>query len=99
MPEIILTVNDRVALGAYRAAEKAGMRIPDDISVAGFGFFETTSMFAPPLAVINQDPRKLGVTAANLLIDEIEGRAKGLSKILIDEKFIISDSLMPALRS
>jgi LacI family transcriptional regulator len=93
MPEIILAVNDRIAFGAYRAAKEAGMKIPDDIAIAGFGFEETTSMFSPPLAVINQDPRKLGITAANLLIDEIEGRSKGQSEILIDEHFIINDSM------
>jgi LacI family transcriptional regulator len=93
MPDLILTVNDRVALGAYRAAREAGMKIPDDIAVAGFGFSETTSMFTPPLAVINQDPRKLGTTAANLIIDEIEGRSKGQSRILIDEQFIINESM------
>jgi LacI family transcriptional regulator len=93
MPEIILAVNDRVALGAYKAAKEAGMRIPDDIAIAGFGFEETTSMFNPPLAVINQDPRKLGISAANLLIDEIEGKSKGQSVILIDEQFIINDSM------
>lgn len=93
MPEIILAVNDRVALGAYKAAKEAGLRIPEDIAVAGFGFDETTSMFNPPLAVINQDPRKLGVIAANLLIDEIEGRSKGQSRILIDEQFIMNDSV------
>lgn len=94
MPEVILTVNDRVALGVYRAAKEAGMRIPDNIAVTGFGFNETTSMFTPPLAVINQDPRRLGVTAANLLIDEIEGKATGKSKILIDEEFITNDSIL-----
>ena len=90
LPELILAVNDRVALGAYRAAKEAGMRIPDDIAFAGFGFIETTSMFSPPLAVINQDPRLMGVTAANLLIDEIEGKVKGPSKVLIEEEFIMN---------
>jgi DNA-binding LacI/PurR family transcriptional regulator len=88
-----------VALGAYRSAKETGMSIPDDIAVTGFGFNETTSMFTPPLAVINQDPRKLGLTASNLLIDEIEGKARGQSKILIDEEFITNDSIKTALRS
>jgi LacI family transcriptional regulator len=98
MPELILAVNDRVALGAYRAAKDDGIKIPGDIAVAGFGFSETTSMFTPPLAVINQDPRKLGITAANLLIDEIEGRSKGRSRILLDEQFIINDPIKNQLR-
>jgi LacI family transcriptional regulator len=93
MPELILAVNDRVALGAYRAAREAGLNIPGDIAVAGYGFSETTSMFNPPLAVINQDPRKLGVTAANLLVDEIEGKITKHSKILIDENFIFNESM------
>jgi len=99
MPELILAVNDRVALGAYKAAKEAGMNIPGDIAIAGFGFIETTSMFTPPLAVINQDPRKLGVTSANLLIDEIEGKTKGRSQILIDEEFLFNDSVNAAFRT
>jgi LacI family transcriptional regulator len=93
MPEVIVAVNDRVALGAYRAAREAGMKIPGDIAIAGFGFRETTSMFSPPLAVIDQDPRKLGITAANMIIDEIEGKTEVGARILIDEKFIINDSI------
>jgi len=93
MPELIMAVNDRVALGAYRAASEAGLKIPGDIAIVGYGFCETTSMFTPPLAVINQDPRKLGITAANLLVDEIEGKVVKHSKILIDEQFIFNGSM------
>jgi DNA-binding LacI/PurR family transcriptional regulator len=98
MPEVILAVNDRVALGAYHAAREAGMRIPEDIAIAGFGFNETTSMFTPPLAVIDQDPRKLGITAANMIIDEIEGKAEVGKRIMIDEQFIINGSIKKQLK-
>jgi DNA-binding LacI/PurR family transcriptional regulator len=74
------------------------MRIPEDIAVTGYGFIETTSMFNPPMAVINQDPRKLGAAAANLLIDEIEGKSTKQSKILIEEEFIINDSIISKKR-
>ena len=37
LPEIILAVNDRVALGAYKAIRKTGLRIPDDIGIMGYG--------------------------------------------------------------
>jgi len=72
LPQIILTVNDRVALGVYKACRELGIKIPDDIGVAGFGFTETVEMFNPPLCVINQDPRKMGAVAANRLLDEIK---------------------------
>jgi LacI family transcriptional regulator len=72
LPEIILTVNDRVALGVYKACREVGLRIPEDIGVVGFGFPETAEMFSPPLAVIGQDPRLMGSTAAARLISEIQ---------------------------
>ena len=45
LPEIIFTVNDRVALGVYKAAAEKGMKIPEDIGVAGFGFKDTAQSF------------------------------------------------------
>lgn len=88
MPELILAVNDRVALGAYRAAGKSGMRIPDDIGIIGYGFSETAQFVSPALSIINQDPRHMGRIAANLLIDEImERNGSSGSKILVGEDF------------
>jgi len=89
LPEIIFTVNDRVALGAYKAAKEAGLRIPEDIGIFGYGFNEITDFFDPQLAVINQDPRKMGFEACKLLIDEIEKEIKsGSNKICIEEEFL-----------
>jgi len=88
LPEIILTVNDRVALGAYKAIRRAGLRIPEDIGIVGYGFSETAQLFSPTLSIINQDPRKMGNIAANLLLDEIEGKSIQLGmQVLIDEDF------------
>lgn len=91
LPEIIFTVNDRVALGVYKAAKEAGLRIPEDIGIVGYGFSETTDFFDPPLTVINQDPRRIAVEAVKLLINEIENMgksAKSRSSIIIDEEFL-----------
>jgi LacI family transcriptional regulator len=88
LPEIILAVNDRVALGAYKAIRKSGLDIPGDIGIIGYGFSETAQLFSPSLTIINQDPRKMGLIAVNTLIDEIleEEKPKPLS-IVIDEDF------------
>jgi LacI family transcriptional regulator len=89
LPEIIFTVNDRVALGAYKAALEAGLRIPEDISILGYGFNEITDFFDPQLSVINQDPRKLGQEAIKLLISEIENKNKKKQTVIsIDEEFL-----------
>jgi LacI family transcriptional regulator len=88
LPEIILAVNDRVALGAYKAIRKAGLKIPDDIGIVGYGFSETAQLFSPTLSIINQDPRRMGRIAANMLIDEIQGvSTTTTSEVLIEEDF------------
>jgi LacI family transcriptional regulator len=94
LPEVIFTVNDRVALGVYKAAKEEGIRIPEDISIFGYGFSEITDSFDPQLTVINQDPRKMGFEAVKLLISEIEGvTKKGQSKIFIEEELLLRKSV------
>jgi LacI family transcriptional regulator len=94
LPEVIFAVNDRVALGAYMAASEAGLRIPDDIAIMGYGFRETTNLFTPPMAVINQDPRKMGLIASSTLFNEIKhGTSAKQVKIRIGEDFIWNRSL------
>jgi LacI family transcriptional regulator len=94
LPEIIFTVNDRVALGAYKAVKEAGLRIPEDIGIFGYGFSEITDFFDPQFTVINQNPRKMGFEAAKLLISEIEDDTKkGKTRLLIDEEFLWKKSV------
>jgi len=89
LPDIIFTANDRIALGAYKAAKEAGLRIPEDIGIFGYGFTEITDFFDPPLTVINQDPRKMGLEAVKLLINEIDNKTKRVhSKINIEEDLL-----------
>jgi LacI family transcriptional regulator len=99
LPEIIFTVNDRVALGAYKAAMEAGLRIPEDIGIFGYGFNEITDFFNPQLTVINQNPRKLGQEAIKLLISEIENKTNKKKTILtIDEEFLWRGSVKRNLK-
>jgi LacI family transcriptional regulator len=95
LPEIILAVNDRVASGAYKAIRKTGLKIPDDIGILGYGFSDTAQLFSPTLSIINQDPRKMGRIAANLLIDEIQGISQNShTEILIEVDFQWNTSIL-----
>lgn len=93
-PEIIFTVNDRVALGAYNSAIEAGLKIPEDIGIIAYGFSETADLFNPQLSVINQDPRKMGLVSALNLFNEM--KVKSVNKITqttIEEKFLWNSSV------
>ena len=94
IPEIIFTANDRVAFGVYEAVREKGLKIPDDIGVLAYGFNETAQIFSPSLSVINQDPRKIGNTAAELLIKMIKNPdSKKNKNIIIDEEFVWNKSI------
>ena len=95
IPEIIFTVNDRVALGVYQAIAEIGLKIPDDIGVVGFGFKDTAQSFSPSLAIVNQNPRKIGSTAAELLIKIINGADNEVQQnIILEEEFIWNNSIL-----
>lgn len=94
MPEIVFTVNDRVALGVYQAAREAGIKIPDDLGLFAYGFNDTAQTYTPMLSVINQDPRKIGQIAAGMLLSEIENKnPMKENQICIEEEFIWNNSL------
>jgi len=98
LPEVIFTVNDRVALGVGKAAKESGLRIPEDIGIFGYGFSEICDFYDPRLTLINQDPRKMGMEAAGLLLHEIENYPlSGRKQILIEEEFIRRKSVRPIL--
>jgi LacI family transcriptional regulator len=95
LPEIVFTVNDRVALGAYKAASECGIKIPSEIGIVGYGFNETTDMFNPPLTVINQDPRKMGKQSIALLFNMIDNNVTGKpADINIEEEFLWKKSIL-----
>lgn len=94
LPEIIFAVNDRVALGAYKAARASGLKIPADIGIMAYGFGETAEMLHPSLSVINQDPRKMGHIVIETLFEEIYTKTRYKPKrILIGEEFLWKNSI------
>jgi DNA-binding LacI/PurR family transcriptional regulator len=59
---------DAHAIGAIRALAEAGLRVPQDISVVGFGDLMFTAYSQPSLTTVAQPMREMGVEAARLLL-------------------------------
>jgi LacI family transcriptional regulator len=70
-PEAVFAASDAMALGAMRAAQEAGLRIPQDLSVIGFDDIPGAAVSKPPLTTMRQPILKSGATAAEILIDII----------------------------
>jgi LacI family transcriptional regulator len=78
-PTAIFAANDESAFGVLEAARKAGLLIPDDLSVAGFDNIPESAYANPPLTTVDQSIEQMGYLAARLLVrllsdGEVENR-------------------------
>ena len=73
-PKVLITCNDNMALGAYRAIHEMGLRIPDDIAVASFNDIPVAQFLGPPLSTVKIPAELIGETAVDLLVERLSGR-------------------------
>ena len=71
-PTCIIMPDDYAALGGIEAIEYAGLKIPDDVSIAGYDGIPLSQMLRPQLTTVKQDTEKMGREAARRLIEQIE---------------------------
>lgn len=66
-PSAVFACSDLMALGVYDAAARAGVRIPEDLSVVGFDDVREAAWAAPPLTTIQQPITEMGAAAFRML--------------------------------
>ncbi len=71
-PTAVLAMSDVMALGALRAAETRGVRVPDELEVVGFDDIPQASIVRPALSTVRQPIVEKGRIAAHLLLEGIE---------------------------
>ena len=74
-PTAIQAVSDLVAIGAAETLLQQGVKIPDDISIAGFGNILVAEHFRVPLTTVRQPKLRLGMAAMEMLMDLIKGQS------------------------
>lgn len=88
----LFAYNDISAIGALRAFQEAGKRVPEDISVVGFDDINIASFSRPSLTTIRQPLKKMGRIAAKTLLDWIEGRSEFTPEIAVEPELVIRNS-------
>lgn len=69
----VLCGNDEIAMGVMRGLVERGLRVPDDVSVAGFDDHPLAAVWSPPLTTARQDFVSLGRRAYELLKGQMSG--------------------------
>jgi len=91
-------VTDNVAIGAIKAIKERNLYVPDDISVVGFGDLPQVLPIEVPLTTVIYPKHEIGTKAAEILVDKIEGKSKGIQHIVLDTKLVVRKSSKKKVR-
>jgi DNA-binding LacI/PurR family transcriptional regulator len=80
-PTAILYGSDVMTASGLSAATKAGVRVPDDLSVLSWDDSQLATLMSPSLTALRRDNMGYGELAANTLLDLVEGRNRGLIQL------------------
>jgi DNA-binding LacI/PurR family transcriptional regulator len=72
-PTALLCANDLMAFGALEYCRAAGVRVPEDVSIAGFDDLPIARLITPALTTVRQPARELGYAAGRLLFEQLDG--------------------------
>ncbi|HWJ21971.1 MAG TPA: LacI family DNA-binding transcriptional regulator [Gemmatimonadaceae bacterium] len=70
-PTAIFAANDAMAIGALSALRESGVRVPEDVAVAGFDDIPMARYMSPPLSSVHVDISALGEHATTRLVESV----------------------------
>lgn len=91
-PDAVFAVSDVLAVAAIKAANRAGLRVPQDISVVGFDDTYISQMSEPALTTVRQKGKQMGGYACEMLLNLVHGETVSHPQILMDVDLIVRDS-------
>lgn len=92
LPTAVFAATDVLAIGAMHAIKDAGLRIPDDIAVAGYDDISAAFMVDPPLTTVRVDREQIGKAAIIELMKQIEDPEKPSRVVTISNELVIRAS-------
>lgn len=92
----LFAYNDISAIGAIRAIQEQGLRVPQDISVMGFDDIQGAAFHTPSLTTVRQPLNRMGEVAAQTLLERIEGKKEYPAEIAIEPELVVRESTASA---
>jgi DNA-binding LacI/PurR family transcriptional regulator len=88
----IICASDPLALGAIRAARRAGLSVPADLSVIGYDDSAFMSCTDPPLTTVRQPIEAIGRAAVEMLAGQIEGAPVSADELFFEPEVVARGS-------
>ncbi|WP_033212799.1 LacI family DNA-binding transcriptional regulator [Kitasatospora phosalacinea] len=92
----VVCASDPLALGAVRAVRRAGLAVPDDVSVVGYDDSSFMMCTDPPLTTVRQPIEAMGRAVVELLVGEIAGVRVTHDELLFEPELVVRGSTAPA---
>lgn len=92
--EAVIAVADPAAFGALSECQRRGLRVPDDIAIAGFGNFEVSGVCCPALTTIDPFPSRIGRETGALIARLLREAAteSGPALIQVEPRLVVRAS-------
>ena len=94
-PSAIFAGNDLIAIGILLALRDVGLRCPHDVSIIGFDDLDLAEVTNPSLSSVSQSGYELGLTAARILVERIQGDLGPAKQIVLETSLKIRGSVGP----
>jgi DNA-binding LacI/PurR family transcriptional regulator len=92
----LFAYNDISAIGAIRAFQESGFRVPQDISVVGFDDIPAAAFHYPSLTTVRQPLHKMGEIAVEILIARIDGQKEWPREVSVQPEIVQRESTCQA---
>lgn len=92
--EAVICVSDLSAFGAMSECQRRGVRVPEDIAIAGFGAYEIADICVPNITTIDPHSRRIGEQAAELILSALKSD-QGPVCVEIETNLVVRQSSMP----
>lgn len=91
----IVAASDYMALGAIRAARRAGLSVPGDVSVVGYDGSMITEFVDPPLTTVRQPTDRLAKEVARAVVGLVTSREVPSGELLFSPELVVRSSTAP----
>ncbi|MEI2277116.1 LacI family DNA-binding transcriptional regulator [Paenarthrobacter ilicis] len=95
VPEALFCFTDSMAIGALSVLWKRGLRVPEDIAVAGFDDIADGRYAVPSLTTVSFDKRTIASEALRLLTERMGDRGSAQRVVSVDFSIVERDSTQP----
>jgi len=96
LPTAVFCECDYIAIGAIKAMQSLGIRVPEDVSVVGFDNISEASIITPEMTTVHVEKKRLAYLAVDLLVDSFEREDGVKQKIAVDTRLVIRNTTIRA---